>query len=239
MEGKMAGCPNIKQTEIRTGGSFQQEDSIALLSDYNIRQSRFYLITKRALDLIVASLIVLMVLPLVPVIVLLIKMDSKGPVLFRQKRVGKNGKVFELFKFRSMVDGAEKALDSLRPLSNREGPIFKIEEDPRITRVGRFLRRSSLDELPQIINVLKGDMTIVGPRPNLPSEVAQYLPWQRTRLLVRPGITCFWQVTGRSHIGFQEWMRLDLEYIRKRSIKTDLKIIFKTFPAVIARKGAY
>ncbi|MFO7914272.1 MAG: sugar transferase [Candidatus Krumholzibacteriales bacterium] len=235
----MAGCPNIKQTEIRTGGSFQQEDSIALLSDYNIRQSRFYLITKRALDLIVASLIVLMVLPLVPVIVLLIKMDSKGPVLFRQKRVGKNGKVFELFKFRSMVDGAEKALDSLRPLSNREGPIFKIEEDPRITRVGRFLRRSSLDELPQIINVLKGDMTIVGPRPNLPSEVAQYLPWQRTRLLVRPGITCFWQVTGRSHIGFQEWMRLDLEYIRKRSIKTDLKIIFKTFPAVIARKGAY
>ncbi len=235
----MAGCPNIKQTEIRTGGSFQQEDSIALLSDYNIRQSRLYLITKRALDLIVASLIVLMVLPLVPVIVLLIKMDSKGPVLFRQKRVGKNGKVFELFKFRSMVDGAEKALDSLRPLSNREGPIFKIEEDPRITRVGRFLRRSSLDELPQIINVLKGDMTIVGPRPNLPSEVAQYLPWQRTRLLVRPGITCFWQVTGRSHIGFQEWMRLDLEYIRKRSIKTDLKIIFKTFPAVIARKGAY
>lgn len=235
----MAGCPNIKQTEFNTGGSFHQEDNIALLSDDNISQSRLYLFTKRALDLAVSSLIILLVLPLIPVIVLLIKMDSRGPVLFRQKRVGKNGKIFDLYKFRSMVDGAEKALDSLRPLSNREGPIFKIEEDPRITRVGSFLRRSSLDELPQIINVLKGDMTIVGPRPNLPSEVAQYLPWQRTRLKVTPGITCFWQVTGRSHIGFQEWMRLDLEYIRKRSIKTDIKIIFKTFPAVIARKGAY
>ncbi|MBD3179547.1 MAG: sugar transferase [Candidatus Latescibacteria bacterium] len=238
MEGKMAGCPNIKQAELKSNVGIKGSESMEQISG-GVRQASPYLCCKRTIDLVVASFIVLLVLPLIPVIVLLIKMDSRGPVLFRQKRVGKDGRVFDLYKFRSMVDGAEKALDSLRPLSNTEGPIFKIEEDPRITRVGRFLRRSSLDELPQIINVLKGDMSIVGPRPNLPSEVAQYLPWQRTRLLVTPGITCFWQVAGRSHIGFQEWMRLDLEYIKKRSIKTDLKIIFKTFPAVIARKGAF
>ena len=138
-----------------------------------------------------------------------------------------------------MVDGAEHAIQALRPLSKTDGPIFKLKEDPRITPVGRFLRRSSLDELPQLINVFKGDMSIVGPRPNLPSEVSQYTSWQKKRLDVTPGITCFWQIAGRSHIGFQEWMRLDLEYIRKRSLTTDLKIMLKTVPAVIARKGAY
>jgi len=130
-------------------------------------------------------------------------------------------------------------LSILRPLSSVDGPVFKLREDPRVTRVGRFLRRSSLDELPQLLNVLKGDMSIVGPRPNLPSEVSHYLPWQRRRLDVTPGITCLWQIAGRSHIGFQEWMRLDLEYIRKRSLATDIKIMLKTIPAVIARKGAY
>jgi len=169
----MAGCPNIKQNQFETGGSIEEKkgkDSV----QKDIIQSGTYLIAKRALDLLVAFLIVILVLPLIPVIVLLIKMDSRGPVLFRQKRVGKKGKIFDLYKFRSMVDGAEKALDSLRPLSNREGPIFKIEEDPRITRVGRFLRRSSLDELPQILNVLKGDMSLVGPRPPTPDEVEKY-----------------------------------------------------------------
>ncbi len=138
-----------------------------------------------------------------------------------------------------MVPGAESVIDALRPLSGVDGPVFKIREDPRITHVGRFLRRSSLDELPQLLNVLRGEMSIVGPRPNLPSEVSQYLPWQRRRLDVTPGITCFWQIAGRSHIGFQEWMRLDLEYVRKRSYVTDLKIMMQTIPAVIARKGAY
>lgn len=194
---------------------------------------------KRITDVTVAALILLLFLPVIPVIVLLIKLDSSGAVLFRQRRVGKNGKEFYFFKLRSMYADAEDVLSILRPLSSVDGPVFKLREDPRVTRVGRFLRRSSLDELPQLLNVLKGDMSIVGPRPNLPSEVSHYLPWQRRRLDVTPGITCLWQIAGRSHIGFQEWMRLDLEYIRKRSLATDIKIMLKTIPAVIARKGAY
>jgi len=204
-----------------------------------VNDSRAYLIAKRITDLVVASALLILFLPIIPIVAILIKLDSPGPILFKQKRVGKNGKVFDFYKFRSMVHGAEKIIGSLRPLSGVDGPIFKLKDDPRVTRVGRFLRRSSLDELPQLINVLKGDMSIVGPRPNLPSEVAHYLPWQKKRLEVTPGITCLWQIAGRSHIGFNEWMRLDLEYIKKRSYVTDLKIMLKTIPAVIARKGAY
>lgn len=198
-----------------------------------------YRILKRLTDLLVTVLLFILFLPIIPVVTVLIKLDSRGPILFKQKRVGKNGKEFDFFKFRSMVQGAENVINALRPLSAADGPIFKLKDDPRVTPVGRFLRRSSLDELPQLINVLKGDMSIVGPRPNLPSEVAHYQPWQRRRLNVTPGITCLWQIAGRSHIGFNEWMRLDLEYIQKRSYATDLKIMVKTLPAVIARKGAY
>ncbi|MBN2071300.1 MAG: sugar transferase [Candidatus Krumholzibacteriota bacterium] len=204
-----------------------------------IREDRFFTFFKRATDIIIAGLILLLFLPVIPVIVLLIKLDSNGAILFKQKRIGKGGREFDFYKFRSMLQGAESIIGHLRPLSGVDGPIFKLKEDPRVTRVGRFLRRSSLDELPQLLNVIKGDMSIVGPRPNLPSEVAHYLPWQKKRLEVTPGITCFWQITGRSHIGFHEWMRLDLEYIRKRSLVTDFKIMLKTIPAVIARKGAY
>ena len=204
-----------------------------------VERKRTFDLMKRFTDIAVASLILLLFLPVIPVIVLLINLDSPGPILFRQKRVGKDGREFDFFKFRSMHLGAENVIAALRPLSGVEGPVFKIKEDPRITGTGRFLRRSSLDELPQLLNVLKGDMSIVGPRPNLPSEVSQYLPWQRRRLDVTPGITCYWQIAGRSHIGFQEWMRLDLEYIRSRSLVTDMKIMLKTIPAVIARKGAY
>ncbi|RKZ07741.1 sugar transferase [bacterium] len=205
----------------------------------DVVDSRSYLVAKRITDIIVALFLLILFLPIIPVVVLLIKLDSPGPILFKQKRVGKNGKIFDFYKFRSMVQGAEKIIGNLRPLSSVDGPIFKLKEDPRVTSVGRFLRRSSLDELPQLINVLKGDMSIVGPRPNLPSEVAHYLPWQRKRLDVTPGITCLWQIAGRSHIGFHEWMRLDIEYIKKRSYITDLMIMIKTIPAVIARKGAY
>lgn len=232
----MAGCPKLKEIGYESGTGNQIEADISLPV---LNEKVSYILMKRSLDIMISLSILLLVLPMIPVIIVLIKADTKGSILFKQKRVGKNGREFDLYKFRSMVPGAEKAIESLRSLSGSDGPIFKLREDPRVTRVGSFLRRSSLDELPQLINVLKGDMSIVGPRPNLPSEVAQYLPWQKKRLLVTPGITCFWQVTGRSHIGFQEWMRLDLEYIRKRSISTDLKIILKTFPAVIARKGAY
>jgi exopolysaccharide biosynthesis polyprenyl glycosylphosphotransferase len=231
----MTGYPELKELITEPSSSYA-EDSVEAAA---ARASRGYDILKRIVDITIASLILLLFLPVIPVIVILIKLDSPGPVLFRQKRVGKNGRVFDFFKFRSMHLGAENVIASLRPLSGVDGPVFKLKEDPRVTGTGRFLRRSSLDELPQLLNVLKGDMSIVGPRPNLPSEVSQYLPWQRRRLDVTPGITCFWQIAGRSHIGFQEWMRLDLEYIRSRSLITDIKIMLKTIPAVIARKGAY
>ena len=218
---------------------YDERSSNSLAEVVEVKDSRAYLIAKRITDVTVAFILLILFLPIIPIVAILIKLDSPGPILFKQKRVGKDGKIFDFYKFRSMVHGAEKIIGSLRPLSGVDGPIFKLKDDPRVTRVGRFLRRSSLDELPQLINVLKGDMSIVGPRPNLPSEVAHYLPWQKKRLEVTPGITCLWQIAGRSHIGFNEWMRLDLEYIKKRSYVTDLKIMLKTIPAVIARKGAY
>ena len=231
----MTGYPELKELITEPASSLVEDPS----DSFVVERKRTFDILKRFTDIAVASLILLLVLPVMPVIVLLIKLDSPGSVLFRQKRVGKDGREFDFFKFRSMHTGAENVIASLRPLSGVDGPVFKLKQDPRITSTGRFLRRSSLDELPQLLNVLKGDMSVVGPRPNLPSEVSQYLPWQRRRLDVTPGITCYWQIAGRSHIGFQEWMRLDLEYIRSRSLITDIKIMLKTIPAVIARKGAY
>ncbi len=229
----MAGSPELHEAMYST-------EPIASIIELKLsRPNRAYSALKRLTDIVIAGFLLLLFLPIIPVVALLIRLDSPGPILFKQRRVGKGGKPFNFYKFRSMVTGAEGAIDTLRPLSGVDGPVFKIKEDPRITHVGRFLRRSSLDELPQLINVLRGEMSIVGPRPNLPSEVSQYLPWQRRRLDVTPGITCFWQIAGRSHIGFQEWMRLDLEYVRKRSYVTDLKIMLQTLPAVIARKGAY
>ena len=231
----MTGYPELKELITEPASSLVEDSS----DSFVVERKRTFDILKRFMDITVATLILLLVLPVMPVIILLIKLDSPGPVLFRQKRVGKDGREFDFFKFRSMHLGAENIIASLRPLSGVDGPVFKLKEDPRITGTGRFLRRSSLDELPQLLNVLKGDMSVVGPRPNLPSEVSQYLPWQKRRLDVTPGITCYWQIAGRSHIGFQEWMRLDLEYIRSRSLVTDIKIMLKTIPAVIARKGAY
>jgi len=229
----MAGSPELQEAV------YSKEPAASIVEFTMVRESRLYQALKRGTDIVVALFLLVLFLPIIPVVTILIKLDSPGPIFFRQKRVGRNGKIFDFFKFRSMFSGAESVIGALRPLSSVDGPVFKIKDDPRVTRVGRFLRRSSLDELPQLFNVLKGDMSIVGPRPNLPSEVSQYLPWQKRRLEVTPGITCFWQIAGRSHIGFQEWMRLDLEYVRNRSYITDLKIMFKTVPAVIARKGAY
>lgn len=231
----MTGYPELKELITEPASSMVE----ASADSPAVEKKRTFDIFKRFTDIAVASLILMLFLPVIPVIVLLIKLDSPGTVFFRQKRVGKDGREFDFFKFRSMHTGAENVIASLRPLNGVDGPVFKLKEDPRVTCTGRFLRRSSLDELPQLLNVLKGDMSIVGPRPNLPSEVSQYLPWQRKRLDVTPGITCYWQIAGRSHIGFQEWMRLDLEYIRSRSLVTDMKIMLKTIPAVIARKGAY
>jgi len=207
--------------------------------DFPVNQSHVYAACKRAFDLVAGGFVLLLLIPVFPVIALMIKLDSKGPVLYKQERVGRGGRIFKFFKFRSMHHRADERLDELEALNEQGGPIFKIRSDPRVTSVGRFLRRSSLDEIPQILNVIKGDMSIVGPRPPLPSEVAKYQPWHRRRLEVKPGITCLWQISGRSQIGFDEWMRLDMEYLKTRSFRTDLLIFLKTVPAVIARKGAY
>lgn len=194
---------------------------------------------KRPVDSAASLLGLVLLSPLFGLIALLIKLDSPGPVFFRQKRVGKSGREFWFFKFRSMVQDAEAKKSELMHLNELEGPVFKISDDPRVTRIGGFLRRTSLDELPQLINVLRGDMSLVGPRPPLPNEVEKYEGWQRQRLDVVPGITCLWQISGRNHIGFTEWMRLDIEYIRKQSLTLDVKILARTVPAVVSRKGAY
>ena len=181
----------------------------------------------------------LITFPIFVLMIFWIKKDSPGPVFYRGVRVGRQGKPFKIFKFRSMVVDAEKQKENLGHLNEATGAAFKIQDDPRITGVGRFIRRSSLDEFPQLLNVLKGEMSIVGPRPQIPSEVHQYTPAQARRLLVKPGLTCLWQVSGRSHLDFQEWMLLDLEYVRRQSLGFDFWVLWRTIPAVIERKGAY
>jgi lipopolysaccharide/colanic/teichoic acid biosynthesis glycosyltransferase len=194
---------------------------------------------KRLLDVTAVLVGLLVLAPLLVAIALAIKLDTPGPILYRSRRVGEGGRVFSFLKFRSMVRNAEMLRDELIHLNEVDGPVFKISRDPRITRVGAFLRRTSLDELPQLWNILCGDMTLVGPRPPIPEEVRCYQPWQMGRLSVRPGLTCLWQISGRSRVGFEEWMRLDLEYIDHRSLALDLSILLRTVPAVLSGKGAY
>lgn len=194
---------------------------------------------KRAMDLVIASVALVVFAPLMLIIALAIKLDSPGPVLFKQVRVGKGDKKFVMYKFRSMRGGAEEEQEQLKELSEVDGPIFKIKNDPRCTRVGKVIRRLSLDELPQLYNVLKGEMSIVGPRPPLPSEVAQYKEWHKRRLAVSPGMTGLWQVSGRSLLSFDEMVLLDLYYIENWSPLLDLKILLRTIPKVIISEGAY
>ena len=194
---------------------------------------------KRAFDLAGALLMLVLASPVLLLAALLVKLTSRGPVLYKSTRIGRQGRPFTFYKLRSMVDGADRHRHHLTHLNETDGPVFKIARDPRITPVGRFLRTTSIDELPQLFNVLKGEMSLVGPRPPIPQEVVQYEPWQLRRLDVLPGITCLWQVNGRSTIGFQEWMRLDLEYIRRQSFWLDVKILLRTIPAVLSREGAY
>ncbi|WP_406944935.1 sugar transferase [Halobacillus sp. SY10] len=199
-----------------------------------------YLVIKRLLDIIGATLGIIMLSPLFLLVSVFIKVeDVKGPILFDQIRIGKDGKKFRMYKFRSMVSNAEELKAALMAKNEAKGPVFKIREDPRITKVGKFIRRTSIDELPQLINVLKGDMSLVGPRPPLPNEVVQYSKRQRQRLSVTPGLTCYWQVSGRSNIGFDEWVEMDLEYIKNRSLTIDIKLILKTCIVIIGAKDAY
>nr|WP_238381395.1 sugar transferase [Geobacillus thermodenitrificans] len=205
-----------------------------------VNDRKGYLIAKRIMDICgaLAGLICLSWLFLI--VALLIKLeDPKGPVFFKQIRVGKDGKEFYMYKFRSMVTNAEELLDSLLHLNETTGAMFKMKNDPRVTKIGRFIRKTSIDELPQLWNVLKGEMSLVGPRPPLPREVAQYTEYDKQRLLVTPGCTGLWQVSGRSNVGFEEMVELDLKYIRERSILFDLKIIFKTILLLFGSKDAY
>ncbi len=202
-------------------------------------RDRKYWAVKRTQDILLSLAALLLLCPLMLVIALCIVIDSPGAgPIYYQDRVGRNGKLFRFYKFRSMRPGADLQLDELLEHNEMDGPVFKIKDDPRITRVGKFIRRSSIDELPQLWNVLKGDMSIVGPRPALPREVEQYGDYENQRLYVTPGLTCFWQVQpNRNEIGFQEWVDLDVKYIEQRSFKTDWKIIFKTFGAVLGLNG--
>jgi exopolysaccharide biosynthesis polyprenyl glycosylphosphotransferase len=201
---------------------------------------QWQLAMKRVLDVMAAGVGLVVLSPVLLAVAMLVKSASPGPVFFRQIRCGVNGRRFTLYKFRSMVNGAEASQEKLRHLNEMSGPVFKLEKDPRLTRgIGHWLRKTSLDELPQLYNVLKGEMSLVGPRPAIPEEVAQYAPWQRRRLSMRPGITGNWQVNGRNHVkNFDIWTELDLEYIDQWSLLLDAKILLKTVPAVLSTSGA-
>ncbi|MGD7043167.1 sugar transferase [Jeotgalibacillus proteolyticus] len=199
-----------------------------------------YLFIKRVLDILGAIIGIVMLLPLIIVVSVIIKLeDSNGPIIFKQKRMGENGKEFYMYKFRSMVSNAEELKASLMMQNEASGPIFKIKADPRITKIGKFIRKTSIDELPQLFNVLKGEMSLVGPRPPLPDEVNQYSNYEMQRLKVVPGLTCYWQVSGRSNIGFSEWVELDLKYIQERNLFIDLKLICLTVLVLFGSKNAY
>ncbi len=201
--------------------------------------SRSALVSKRIVELAVIILCSPFLAILFGVIALAIKLDSPGPVLYKQRRVGKDGREFDVIKFRSMVHNADELKAHLADLNEADGPLFKIRDDPRVTRVGWLLRRSSIDEFPQFINVLRGEMSIVGPRPGTPEEVAQYEPWQRARLKVNPGLTCLWQVNGRSDLPFDEGCLLDIYYIENWTLEMDFQIMLQTIPRILVGAGAY
>lgn len=211
---------------------------LPLLAYTPARHSPELLILKRVLDVMVAIVGIILTGPIMLICVIAIKLTSPGPVLFRQRRTGLNGREFHMFKFRTMDPDAEQKRAEIAHLNEAAGPVFKIHNDPRVTRIGRLLRRWSLDELPQLFNVVRGDMSIVGPRPPIPEEVTRYDRWQRRRLSMRPGLTCLWQIKGRHRIGFDEWMQLDLFYIDHWSLRLDLLILFKTAATVLSGSGA-
>jgi exopolysaccharide biosynthesis polyprenyl glycosylphosphotransferase len=212
---------------------------LPLIGVYEVAISRGALMAKRIIDVVGAALCLTLGLPVLLLIALAIRLDTPGPVIFSQLRVGLGGRPFRLYKFRSMYVGADAEREALAEFNEADGPLFKIRDDPRLTRVGRLLRRTSLDELPQLINVLRGDMSLVGPRPPLPSEVEQYQEWHRKRLEVPPGMTGLAQVSGRSHLSFDEMVLLDVYYIENWSPWMDFKILLRTVPKVLFLEGAY
>jgi len=203
------------------------------------QENRIYLFFKRLIDILGAGFGLIILSPLFLIVAIAIKFeDSKGSVLFSQKRVGQYGKEFNMYKFRSMVSNAEELKAKLMEQNEMSGPMFKMKHDPRITKVGKFIRKTSIDELPQLINILKGEMSLVGPRPSLPKEVAKFEPWMLERLEVKPGLTCYWQVMGRNDIDFEDWMKLDIKYVHDRNLWLDIKLIFKTFFVLFGDESA-
>lgn len=214
-----------------------EEKQLEIENESSIEFS-LYEVIKRLIDVVCSFLGVLVLSPLFIIIAIIIKITSKGPVFFSQKRVGKDGKEFDMYKFRSMVINAEELKEKLAAQNEMSGPMFKMKDDPRVTKVGKFIRKTSIDELPQLWNVLKGDMSLVGPRPSLPKEVAQFEDWMYRRLEVKPGLTCYWQVSGRNNIDFEDWMKLDIKYVDERSTWIDIKLIFKTVGVLFGDKNA-
>ncbi len=212
---------------------------VQLLSLSSAPDSELRLFFKRVFDIVVSGASLIVLSPLLACIAAMIRITSPGPVLFDQTRCGLGGRRFTLYKFRSMINNAEQMRAELHQLNELDGPVFKISDDPRITPVGRWLRRFSLDELPQLWNILRGDMSFVGPRPAVPEEVKQYENWQKRRLRMRPGLTCTWVLEGRSHVDFNRWMQLDLTYIDNWSLWLDAKIFLRTIPIVLSGRGAY
>ncbi len=213
----------------------EREGAESLLNGAN----RLYDIAKRVFDIVAGTILLIPATSIMVLTALAIKMTSKGPIFFSQKRTGLNGRTFTMYKFRSMRRGAEDARPILEKLNENNGPAFKIKRDPRVTRIGRFLRRSSIDELPQLINVLSGEMSLVGPRPLPVSEAGNVRGAGRLRTTVKPGLTCLWQISGRNELTFEQWMHMDLYYIRHRSLLLDLAITVQTIPAVLSAHGAY
>ena len=212
---------------------FEEEfDEVAIaiyFSEVLGNESILYSTTKRLIDIVGSLCGIILLSPLFLIVAILIKLeDPKGKVFFAQERNGRYPKTFKMYKFRSMVHNAEELLKDLMDRNEQTGPVFKINDDPRITKVGKFIRKTSIDELPQLFNVLKGDMSLVGPRPPIPHEVDQYNSYQMQRLAVKPGLTCIWQLSGRNNIGFDEWVEMDIEYIKTRNLWLDIKLIFKT-----------
>lgn len=231
--GHVQGAPQLAPEKVKIANTVPWE-----LADLWPRLGIPTPVWKRTMDVIVSSSLLVLMLPFFALIALAIRLDSAGPVIFRQQRAGRSGRAFAFFKFRSMIADAEAGRAALADHNEQDGPIFKIRADPRITTVGRWLRRWSIDELPQLWNVLKGDISLVGPRSPMFSEVCKYERWQRRRLCVTGGITCSWQVSGRSQIGFRDWMRLDMRYIGTRTFWVDLRLLVMTLPAVITGRGA-
>jgi exopolysaccharide biosynthesis polyprenyl glycosylphosphotransferase len=219
--------------------SVQPVGDVLALSLKPVRLSGAQAVAKRIFDLCGSTLVLILGSPIWLGLAVLVKTTSRGPVLYKQVRVGHNGRLFTIYKFRTMVDGADRMQKELLARNEADGPLFKMREDPRVTKFGRWLRKFSLDELPQLLNVVRGEMSLVGPRPALPGEVANYEDWHRDRLEVPPGLTGLWQVRGRSELGFDDYVRLDLFYIENWSILYDLFIMAKTIPTVLTRKGAF